>query len=124
MSESARRQRSAAEEPTRTRVVDILDGADGVVGALTSTTKQEILISLYEAPATTSQLADRLDISLQNAKYHIEGLEAVGLVAPVTTRRSTRGQEMRVYAPAQEHLVLVAGETTALEVAGETTDTA
>jgi len=98
---------SSAEETPR--LVDLDDDvADEVFEALSAATARELLAACYEEPATASELADEVDTSLQNARYHLDTLLEAGLVEVVDTWYSERGTEMKVYAPANESLVLFA----------------
>ena len=100
------------EEP---RLVDIdEDAADEVFGALSSETARSILAALYEEPRTASDLAEAVDTSLQNVRYHLEKLVDAELVEVADTWYSERGTEMKVYAPRSESLVLFAGSVAAL----------
>lgn len=85
------------------------DDANEVLGALSSDTAREILSALYDEPTTASELADAVDTSIQNARYHLEKLQEAELIEPVDTWYSSRGTEMTVYAPTNEPLVLAAG---------------
>ncbi|GAB7090873.1 helix-turn-helix domain-containing protein [Halorubrum luteum] len=92
------------------RVVGVNDEEAGeVLSVLGSETAREILSTLYEEPATTSEVADELDTSLQNAQYHLGRLSEADLVDVVGTAYSEKGREMNVYAPADEPVVLFAG---------------
>lgn len=93
------------------RLVDIDDEetADKVFAALSSDTARHILSELYKGPATASDLAEAVDTSLQNARYHLEKLQSAGLIEAVDTWYSSRGTEMTVYAPASDPLVVTAG---------------
>jgi DNA-binding transcriptional ArsR family regulator len=98
---------SSAEETPR--LVDLDDDvADEVFEALSAATARELLATCYEEPATASELAEEVDTSLQNARYHLDTLLEAGLVEVVDTWYSERGTEMKVYAPANESLVLFA----------------
>lgn len=97
-----------AEEP-RVLAVDDED-ADEVFSALSSDTARTILQLLYAEPRTASDLADHVDTSLQNVRYHLEKLRDAGLVEVADTWYSERGTEMKVYAPASESVVVFAGE--------------
>lgn len=93
------------------RLVDIdEDAADEVFSALASETARTILATLYDDPATASEVAERADTSLQNARYHLQKLVDADLVAVVDTWYSERGTEMKVYAPASDSVVVFAGE--------------
>lgn len=109
---------SADAEP---RVIGVdSDDADDVISALSSETARKLLAELHEDPAPPSELADRVDTSLQNAQYHLEKLQSAGAVSVIDTAYSAKGREMDVYAPADKPLVIFAGdeeETTGLRAA-------
>jgi DNA-binding transcriptional ArsR family regulator len=86
------------------------EDADEVLSALSSGTARQVLASLHDDPAPPSELADRVDTSLQNAQYHLEKLENAGAVEVVDTAYSAKGREMDVYAPADQPLVIFAGD--------------
>jgi len=98
------------DEPREPRLVDLdEETADEVFQALSSQTTREIFLSLHEDPQTASDLAEQTDTSVQNVQYHLEKLTDVELVEVADTWYSERGSEMKVYAPADESLVLYAG---------------
>jgi len=86
------------------------EDADDLLAAMSSETARELLSSLHEAPATPSEVADRVDTSLQNAQYHIDNLQEAGAIEVADTVYSEKGREMNVYAPADRPLVVVAGD--------------
>jgi DNA-binding transcriptional ArsR family regulator len=86
------------------------DDADDLLAAMSSETARELLSSLHDEPATPSELADRVDTSLQNAQYHLNNLRESGAIDVVDTVYSEKGREMEVYAPADSPLVVVAGD--------------
>lgn len=92
------------------RVVAI-DGVEdeAVFDALGSKTARRILAAVYEDPSPASEVAECVDTSLQNARYHLDNLESAGLVEQVDTWYSSRGKEMVVYGRTSGGLVLVAG---------------
>lgn len=95
------------------RVVGVdSEDADELIAALSSETARKTLTALHEEPATTSELADSVDTSLQNVQYHLKKLKEADLVEVVDTVYSEKGREMNVYAPADEPLVLFAGGST------------
>ncbi|GAB6878758.1 hypothetical protein JCM17823_10320 [Halorubrum gandharaense] len=95
------------------RVVGVDDDeADDLIAALGSETARNVLTTLHEEPATTSEIADELNTSLQNVQYHLGKLTDADLVDVVDTAYSEKGREMNVYAPADEPLVLFAGGST------------
>ncbi|PSP94466.1 ArsR family transcriptional regulator [Halobacteriales archaeon QS_4_62_28] len=85
------------------------DDADDVLSALSSDTARKLLAQLHEEPAPPGELASRVDTSLQNAQYHLEKLESAGAIGVVDTAYSEKGREMDVYAPADQPLVICAG---------------
>jgi DNA-binding transcriptional ArsR family regulator len=99
------RTRSPDASPT---VVDVAgDDAGDLVDALRSETARELFSALHDDPAPPSQLARELDTSVQNVHYHLSKLETAGVVESVGTRLSEKGNEMTVYGPAAEPIVLV-----------------
>jgi len=86
------------------------DDADDLLAALSSDTAREVLAALHDEPAPPARLADRVDTSIQNAQYHLEKLETAGAVEVVDTAYSEKGREMDVYAPADQPLVIFAGD--------------
>ncbi len=104
--------RSEPEGPdSGPRVLDLDDAeTDEVFSALSSDTARDIYRAIHEEPSPPSDIADRIDSSIQNVRYHLENLEEAGLVEVVDTWYSSRGNEMSVYAPASEALVLAADE--------------
>lgn len=112
---------SAAEAEAEPRVIGVdSDDADDVISALSSDTARQLLAELHEEPAPPSELADRVETSLQNAQYHLEKLQSAGAVSVVDTAYSAKGREMDVYAPADQPLVIFAGgenETSGLKAA-------
>jgi len=80
-----------------------------VFDALSSDTARDVLNAIYEEPGTPSEIADRLDMSIQKVSYHLGNLADVDLIAVAGTRYSAKGQEMTVYEPPEEPLVLFVG---------------
>ncbi|WP_435095877.1 ArsR/SmtB family transcription factor [Halarchaeum sp. P4] len=86
------------------------EAADEVFDALSSRTARAILAAVYEEPRPASDLADAADTSLQNTRYHLDSLRDAGLVTVADTWYSERGTEMKVYAPANDSVVVMAGD--------------
>ncbi|WP_135366167.1 ArsR/SmtB family transcription factor [Halosimplex halophilum] len=102
---------TAAADDAEPRVVGVeSDDADDLLSALSSETARRLLGELHESPAPPAELAERVDTSLQNAQYHLENLEDAGAVEVVDTAYSQKGREMDVYAPADQPLVIFAGD--------------
>ena len=94
------------------RVLDLdSEEADQVFSVLSADTARRILGELYEEPRTVSALARELDTSLQNVDYHLGNLREAELVEVVDTWYSEKGREMKVYAPADDAMVLFAGRS-------------
>jgi len=106
-------------EASEPRVVGVdSDAADDLLAALSSRTARRVLIELHEDPSTPARLAERVDTSLQNVQYHLDNLDDADLVEVADTVYSEKGREMKVFAPADRALVVVAGreeETTGLK---------
>ena len=103
--------RDPAVPDAEPRVIDVdSEDADDVLSALSAETARKLLSALTEEPAPPGELADRVDTSLQNAQYHLKKLEAAGAVEVVDTAYSEKGREMDVYAPANQPLVICAGD--------------
>jgi len=91
------------------QIVGVDEDVSAVLDALSSETAREILNAVYEDPGTPSDLADRLDMSIQKVSYHLEKLDEEDLIAVAGTRYSEKGQEMNVYEPPEDPLVLFVG---------------
>jgi DNA-binding transcriptional ArsR family regulator len=100
---------SSAPDDASPRVIG-LDSADAddLIGALSSRTARRILAALHEEPASASEVAAQVDSSLQNVQYHLGRMEDAGLVEVFETVYSEKGREMKVYAPSDKPLVVVA----------------
>ena len=105
------RSGESSDSGSNPRVIGLdSEDADDLLAAMSSETARDLLSSLHEAPATPSELADRVDTSLQNAQYHLGNLEDAGAIKVADTVYSEKGREMNVYAPADRPLVVVAGD--------------
>ena len=85
------------------------DEAGDLLSSLASDTARSVLTALHEEPATASEVADRVDTSLQNARHHLTNLQESGLVRGADTRYSSKGREMNVYAPARDPMIVFVG---------------
>ena len=102
---------TSAADDGEPRVVGVdSDDADEVLAALSSSTARELLTALHDEPGTASDLADRVDTSLQNVQYHLGNLEDAEIVEVIDTAYSEKGREMKVYAPVDQPLVVFAGD--------------
>jgi len=91
------------------QIVGVDEDISAVLDALSSETARDILNEVYEEPGTPSELAERLDMSIQKVSYHLEKLESEELIAVAGTQYSEKGQEMTVYEPPEDPLVVFVG---------------
>lgn len=104
------RSESDSTQDGALRILDVDDDeADAVFDALSSKTTRTMLAELHRTPRTPTELAERTDTTVQNAMYHLEKLEDVNLARVTETRYSSRGKEMRVYAPSEHPAVVFIG---------------
>jgi DNA-binding transcriptional ArsR family regulator len=97
--------------PDEPRVLDVSgEDAAATFDALGSETARQIMAAVYEQPRTPVEIREEVGTSLQNVHYHMEKLEDADLVKPAGVGYSEKGNEMTVYAPASEAVVLFAGE--------------
>jgi DNA-binding transcriptional ArsR family regulator len=92
----------------RTLWLDSEEAGD-LLSSIACDTARNVLTALHEQPATASEVADRVDTSLQNARHHLENLQEAGLVRVADTRYSSKGREMNVYAPSEDPMVVFVG---------------
>jgi DNA-binding transcriptional ArsR family regulator len=59
-----------------------MDRLDRLFAALASRARRDILAALSHTPATTTELAERFDLSTPAVSRHLSVLEDAGLVAP------------------------------------------
>jgi DNA-binding transcriptional ArsR family regulator len=110
-----------SDDDKEPRVVGLdSDEVDDLLAAISSETARDALAALHDDPGPPSEVADRIDTSIQNAQYHLDRLETAGLIEAAGTAYSEKGREMTVYAPSDQALVVVAGpdeEATGLQSA-------
>lgn len=82
------------------------EDAGPVLEALASETARAIVAELQYEPATATEIADRIDTSLQNISYHLSDLTETPLVTAIGTRYSEKGREMTVYSTNATALVI------------------
>ena len=94
-------------QDAETRVVSFDDEAfSEVLAAIHSETAREILLSVPTEPLTASEIADRVDTSVQNASYHLTKLADAGLVRVCDNVYSEKGCEMKCYRAVDTALLL------------------
>jgi DNA-binding transcriptional ArsR family regulator len=98
-------------DPDEPRVLDISGvDAERAFDALGSETARAILKTIYVEPQTPPEIRAEVGTSLQNVHYHLDRLEGADLIEPAGIGYSEKGNEMTVYAPCNEALVLFAGQ--------------
>lgn len=101
---------SIQREDVNPEMVDLKEDTDHIFPVLRSNTARTILTELYHDPAVASELANDVGTSIQNVQHHLNNLKDADLVEVVGTWYSEKGREMKVYAPANELLMLVIGD--------------
>ncbi|ELZ93344.1 MULTISPECIES: ArsR/SmtB family transcription factor [Haloferax] len=81
-----------------------------LLGSLSCDTARDLLSCLQESPATATELATRVDTSVQNTRHHLGNLIGADLVRVADTRYSEKGREMKVYAAAAPFVVCIGGD--------------
>lgn len=90
-------------------VVDFSEDSNEIFSVLQSATARRILAELYDEPAVASELADRVGTSVQNIHHHLGNLRDAGIIEVAEIGYSSKGNEMKIYAPAGDPLTIVVG---------------
>lgn len=94
------------------RVLDLTgEDADLVFDALSSTTARRILATLHNKPTPPSEIAETLDLSLQNVHYHLRNMRDADLIEEIETGYSEKGVEVSIYAPTANPVVISEGKS-------------
>ncbi|WP_080509879.1 MULTISPECIES: ArsR/SmtB family transcription factor [Halorubrum] len=103
--------RTPIDHAPREQINILVNGeqSSNVLQTVSSDTAQQILATLDDEPATTSDIAEAIGTSTQNAKYHLDCLCEANIVEAVDTWYSRKGTEMTVYALSAEQLVVQFG---------------
>lgn len=80
-----------------------------VLRRLSSETSQAVFRAVNHEPLSAQDVAEELDMSIQNAMYHLENLEEAGLITVLDTHYSERGREIEIYGPLEQPLLLFLG---------------
>jgi len=109
-----RREDGEKEEDEEESTPDVLTIDDettrDVLSSVSSETALSILSSVHDEPKIPMDLAEELDTSTQNIRYHLDNLEEAGLVEVGDICYSEKGREMSVYQPAESPSVLIFGK--------------
>lgn len=95
-----------ATEDADLRVVTLDGEGEEFISALSSETTRDIYFSLQEEPKTPSDIANDLDMSTQNAHYHLRKIREAELIEEHGIEYSEKGLEMTIYEPTDEQLVI------------------
>jgi PAS domain S-box-containing protein len=98
----------SGQSPTKREVAGTLEDAvflkpgdentQNIVRAISHKTAGVVVqILSEEGPLSLSDIADRLEISLNAAKYHIANLIKAGILEISTTRYSVKGKKVKIY---------------------------
>jgi DNA-binding transcriptional ArsR family regulator len=74
-----------------------VSGDSDVLDVLATETSRRVLLALADSSEAASDIANALDVSLQNVCYHLERIQDAGLIEVVGTRYSSKGREMQIY---------------------------
>lgn len=83
--------------------------SEEVLSAVQSRTARSVFRALTRETMTPTEIAETLEMSVENATYHLDNLQEAGLVGVVDTVYSEKGREMAVYGPSEEPLLLFFG---------------
>ena len=93
-------------EPTQKSKSVSFGNAGAMLEALSCDTSRRVVEALQQTSDTPSGLAEKLDISIQVATYHLTQLQEAGLIEVIDTCYSARGREMQIYTLAAKEVVL------------------
>jgi DNA-binding transcriptional ArsR family regulator len=96
-----------SEEPTVVFLDE--DRGEEVLSAVQSDTARSVLRELIREPASPSDLAAELDMSVESISYHLDNLLERQLIEEYDTVYSEKGREMVVYGVSEDPLVVVFG---------------
>lgn len=96
-----------SEEPTVVFLDE--DRADDILSTVQSDTARTVLQELIREPATPSDLAADLDMSVESISYHLDNLLEQQLIEEYDTVYSEKGREMAVYGVTEDPLVVIFG---------------
>lgn len=90
--------------------LNVTDSQTEDVGkVISSESSRRVLRVVYDEPVTPSEVAEELDMSIQNASYHLKKLLEADLIQVAESRYSEKGAEMDVYTPSESPIVLFVG---------------
>lgn len=105
-----KKESSDSSEPSSDILTIDDEKADEVLSSVSSETARHILTSIHDSPKVPIDLAEELDTTTQNVRYHLDNLEEAGLVEVSDICYSEKGREMYVYEPSDAPSMLVFGK--------------
>lgn len=85
------------------------DETEEIISTLSGDTAMMIFRMLNDQALTPSEVATRLEMSVQSVTYHLDNLEEANLVEVIDTCYSEKGREMNIYAVTSDPKVVVLG---------------
>ena len=73
----------------------------------TNDSSREILQLLFNEELTATQIAQKSNVSLQLVKYHINKLQALGIVKISKIEKNSKSQDMKIYTATKFSIVIV-----------------
>lgn len=95
------------EVPVPMLVVSLPDEVPLLARTLSRTLPRQILIQLQKKQMSAGELASELGLRLNTLTYNLEVLEKAGLIKVVQIKWSCKGREVKVYALAEQPVLLV-----------------
>lgn len=91
--------------------------AQNIVKAISHQNAGDIMQLLSaEGPMRLSDIANRLGLSTNAAKYHVENLMSAGLIEISNTRYSVKGKKMKVYRLKNQVFIVAPGMSSGLDL--------
>lgn len=82
------------------------DSGREIASVLSSDSTRPIFEVIESQAATPVEIAEGLDMTLQNVHYHVEKLEEAGLIEVTGIEYSDRGREMHIYESVHDEVIL------------------
>ncbi len=76
---------------------------------ISNDTARDILETISDAPRSTTEIAEKLEIPLTTVQYNLEKLAEAGLVKVARTRYSRKMKPVKLYAPQRKYVVIAPG---------------
>jgi DNA-binding transcriptional ArsR family regulator len=86
--------------------------AQKIAKAMGSQVASDILQLLGDDSASLTDIAERLTLPMNTAKYHVENLLEAGLISIAETKYSVKGREVKVYSLTNQLLIVAPRQST------------